>query len=191
MLGKRPEKIRDEVLVTFTNVRIRDMVASYASNLANYKKASSPINFRLEIPDYLRGVFRTLESHGHSMRERFGPGFRRHIKYDDSKKTLVMDVCKPNETKWIRVDHEFAQSELQLLKPNSDSARERLGCQTSNSGSQSSASFASAASHWDTSSDIGGGGRNNQNEDTAAEPQPTNTPQSPSKPGCSWGNRCR
>ena len=57
--GKR-SKIKDEALVVFSSIKVRDMVGSYTSNLANWKNAVPPINFRLEFPDHLAGVFRTM-----------------------------------------------------------------------------------------------------------------------------------
>ena len=148
----RRQKIKDEVIVQFTNVRIRDMVASYASNLAKYKNSNPPVNFRLEIPDCLRDVFRTLEKYGHTLKDRLGPGLKRHIKFDDQKKTLYMDVCKPTETEWIRVDFDFALEEVQQARGlcASASARARLGSSSSqgstNGHTSSSLSFASATS---------------------------------------------
>ena len=91
--GRRKNKIQDEVLVVFNSVRARDMVASYAPNLAQWRHSKCPANFRLEIPDHLRHVFLTLEGHAHILRKRFGVELKRHIKYDDMRKTLVMDVC--------------------------------------------------------------------------------------------------
>ena len=122
----RRSKIKDELLVVFANVRVRDMVASYASNLSAWKNASPPVNFRMEFPDHLAGVFRTLDNFGHVLKERLGKATKRNIKFDDVKHTLYMDICPENEKEWLRVDFELAQEEMALVKPRTASARSRL-----------------------------------------------------------------
>ena len=69
--GKRQGKIRDEVLIVFDNIATRDRVASYTSNLAGWRDmGQGPASFRLNIPDHLRSIFRTLETYGHYLKNK-------------------------------------------------------------------------------------------------------------------------
>ena len=145
--GKR-SKIKDEVLVVFSSVRVRNMVASYTSNLAEWKGSVPPINFRMEFPDHLAGVFKTLDSYGHVLKGKLGKTTRRNIKFDDTKKTLYMDICPHNEKEWLRVDYELAREEMELVKPRTASARSRFGSLGS---STAPLTLSSGASSYSTS----------------------------------------
>ena len=126
--GKRVTRIQDEVVVTFCDVQTRDMVARHATNLGRLNGTGDLSNVRLEIPDSLTGVFRTLEQHAHEIRNEFGKGLKRRIKFDDVEQTLFMDICLPNEVEWMRVDYEFAQEETKHKRKTTVSARSRLKC---------------------------------------------------------------
>ena len=171
--------MKDEVLVVFNNVRTRDLVASYASNLADFRHQTPPVNFRMEFPDHLRGVFRTLESHGHLLRGRLGKGMRRNIKFDDQKKSLYMDIFDPNNQDWLRIDPEFAAEEVELQRPRSNPARERLGSRTSHDGD----SFVSAASTLSS----GRKGSRSKESSSRNQDQPPSMDISPSKENAATG----
>ena len=107
--ARKRNKIMNEVVITFDSIQMRDCVASYASNLANYKgdPAKRP-NLRLEIPDYLCGVFRVLEKCAHVLKSKNSAFFKRSIKYDDINLTLVLDYCTTQGGSWNRVSYEEA-----------------------------------------------------------------------------------
>ena len=94
----RRSKIVDEVLVRFGTSQQRDVVQSYASNLA---EVQGNAGIRLEVPDYLRGLFRQFESHAANLRTKFGP-FKRAVRFDDVDRSLYMDV-KLDSTDWHRL----------------------------------------------------------------------------------------
>ena len=126
-----PPRIQNEVCVVFKDVSTRDLVFSYASNLAAHRSGGSPPGIRLEFPDHLRGVFRTLETYGAEMRSRFGKDFKRSIKYDDAAMTLYIDVLFPGEQRWTKVDLEIADEELRKRRAvENESVRRRLGSLT-------------------------------------------------------------
>lgn len=132
--GRRKKgAIKDEVLVTFSSIQLRDTFASYAPNLKEWREdnnaAANAAGIRLEIPDHLCGVFRNLERHGHALRQQFGVGFKRRTKYDDGLMTLYLDVLQPGpDQEWYRIDNDEAAA----------SARSRIASTDSNrSGSQS------------------------------------------------------
>ena len=95
----RRSRIQDEVRVVFSTSKERDLVQSYAVNLA---KSNGKAGIRMELPEHLRGLFKLFEAHGASLRQRF-PGLRRSIKYDDVSQSLCMDVKMPEKDKWHRI----------------------------------------------------------------------------------------
>ena len=109
-------RIRDEVLVVFHDVSTRDMIFSYATNLSKTNGTSHQAGVRMEIPPHLTGIFKTLDSHGHLLRDRHGPGVRRSIKFDDVEMSLYMDLKLPNEESWLKVDYATALEELRFVQ---------------------------------------------------------------------------
>ena len=98
----RPKKIKDEVLIVFKDVATRDLVMSYAPNLASWRNEPESVGVRLEVPCHLLGVFKTLEKYGHLVRTTHGENLKRHIKYDDRSMSLVIDVKFPDSEEWVR-----------------------------------------------------------------------------------------
>ena len=116
--GRRKKKIENEVIVKLRSVQLRDMVVSYAPNLREWRdrdgSTRTATGLRLEIPDHLMGVFKTLERYGFYLKEKYKDGLRRHIRYDDINMTLVLDYAMPGEDKWQRVDYENALSLIHI-----------------------------------------------------------------------------
>lgn len=117
---KKPARIQNEILVTFRDVATRDMVVSYAPNLASYKNSDSPPGIRIDFPDHLKGAFTTLETYGHKLRTRFGPTLKRGIKFDDTIHSLYIDVCFPNDSKWTKISLEVAAAEVAREREKDD-----------------------------------------------------------------------
>ena len=121
------QRVADEVLVVFKDVAIRDMVMSYAPNLAKTNGLPQSSGIRMEIPPHLLGVFRTLDDHGHMLRGRHGQGVKRNIKFDDGEMSLYMDLRLPGDNSWMRVDYEMAREELRFVKKQeSQNTRNRI-----------------------------------------------------------------
>ena len=101
MPGRKKQKIEHEVIVRFSTVQMRDMIVSYAPNLREWrdKDGSSQMSagLRLEIPDHLMAVFKTLEKFGHYLRDKHKEGLRCHIRYEDMNMSLVMDFALPGQ----------------------------------------------------------------------------------------------
>ena len=130
---RNPSRIQDEVLVVFADCSTRDMIFSYASNLSRFKNAQERPGIRLDIPDQLRGVFGDLERYGADLRKNLGPELRRSIKFEDSHKTMYIDVLFPGDEKWTRVPHSLAREQLDTQEKKTHSnARERLSSISSN-----------------------------------------------------------
>ena len=96
----RRSKITDEVLIRFTNARDRDIVQSYAVNLARHKDKAG---IKLEIPPHLLSSFKILEQHAGALRAKYQTGLKRSVKFDDASMDLIMDVKIPTNLKWQRL----------------------------------------------------------------------------------------
>lgn len=94
----RRSKIQHKVLVTFDSIQSRDAIQSYAPNLA---EAGAGVGLRLDVPDYLRGIFRLFEEHAAALCAKYGT-VKRSIRFDDMAKSLLMDV-KLEHTRWPRI----------------------------------------------------------------------------------------
>ena len=97
----RRSKVHDEILVRFLSSHTRDVIQSYANNLA---EAQGKVGLRLDVPDHLRGLFRLFEMHAAALKARHG-SLRRSIKFDDVTRSLSMDV-KLDDTQWHRISAE-------------------------------------------------------------------------------------
>ena len=119
--GRRKRKIENEVIVKLNSVQLRDMIVSYAPNLRAWRdkdgSVQSATGIRLEIPDHLMAVFKTLERYGFYMKDKFKDGFHRHIRFDDMNMSLVIDYALPGEDKWHHTDFENAREELRSNAP--------------------------------------------------------------------------
>ena len=132
------QRIRDEVIVTFCDVATRDLVYSYAPNLARLRSDPSPPGIRIEIPQQLTGVFKTLHEYGSSLRRTLGETFKRSIKFDDQRLSMYIDVLIPGDSSWTRVEYEVAAEEVEKRRRTASAgARERLSS-LSSQGSTSS-----------------------------------------------------
>ena len=131
--SNRPQKIKNEVLVTFREVATRDMVFSYATNLANYRQSSDPPGIRLDYPDHLRRTFSTLEWYGILLKSELGGTFKRSIKFEDSTKSMRIDVLFPGDERWTQIPLEIASEEVEKRKRSETAAtRVRLGSISNN-----------------------------------------------------------
>ena len=94
----RRSKVVNEVTVRFATSQQRDAVQSYAYNLA---QVQGKAGIWLEVPDFLRGLFRQYEEHSAELRAKFGT-VKRAIRFDDVALSLYMDV-KLDDTEWHRI----------------------------------------------------------------------------------------
>ena len=144
--GNALSRVKDEILVVFASVAVRDSVSAHAKNLKSFvdSEGRPTAGQRIDIPDFLRGVHRDLETYGKNLRKAHGPGLKRNIKFDDQDQSLVMDVKLPDEDEWVRVDRQLAYEERRSSdRSNADVTRKRLGSST---GSYSDVEMASTQS---------------------------------------------
>ena len=96
----RRSRVQNEIKEVFASSRERDLVQSYAANLAKHEGKAG---IRMEVPEHMRGLFKLFEAHGANLRRKF-PGLRRSIKFEDTTQSLCMDVRMPNKQKWHRIN---------------------------------------------------------------------------------------
>ena len=131
--GKQRSRIRDEVRVVLKDVETRDMIYSYAPNLADKRNEAG---MRLEVPSHLLGKFKTLERYGRHLKSVHGQHFRWHIKYDDPELSMYLNVKPSEDERWNKVDYNTAREETRLLDTGlSPALRERLGSSASGTSS--------------------------------------------------------
>ena len=83
-----------EVLVEFTDDFARDDILSRGPMLADYRDHNNKpsAGIRLDIPQHLLGVFKTLEAFGYALKRRHGAAFRKHIKFNEYARALYIQV---------------------------------------------------------------------------------------------------
>ena len=113
----RRSKIQDEVLVMLETSQQRDTIQSYALNLA---AVQGKAGIRLDVPDFLRGVFRMFEEHAAALRAQYGV-VKRAIRFDDINGSLYMDV-KLEDTDW----HRITADEVRLVERNKKKKKKNL-----------------------------------------------------------------
>ena len=116
----RSQQTKSEALVVFADIEARDLVASYARNLAPFIDAENKptAGLRPDIPGHLGGIHRTLVQYGYAMKRRYGGNFRRNIRFEDSDMTLVIDICIPENgqpgKEWTTVDYQLAKKDRKV-----------------------------------------------------------------------------
>ena len=111
------------MLVEFTDAATRELILSYARNLASYidDEGKPTAGIRMQIPDFLEREFKLLENYGYQMR-RHGVGTRRIIKYDIIERNLMLSYKPPNSEEWTRITPQMAQ--LRKARDNQVNLRE-------------------------------------------------------------------
>ena len=107
---------KHEVVITFKSHETRDTVIGQSARLSTRidDQGRPTAGIRIEVPSSLRRTFALLFKFGTQLRQRHGPGTRRHIKFDDGERTLFLNVKLPGDNEWSRVSEELAQRGLQI-----------------------------------------------------------------------------
>ena len=106
--------VTDEVVVVFATPAARDLVMGSASKLAGFidGQGRATAGMRIEVPKHLEADFRCLFRFGQTLRARHGPGTRRHVKFDDTLKSLFLNIKLPTDERWSRVPIEIARRSM-------------------------------------------------------------------------------
>ena len=97
IVERRP-RYKDEVVVTFENKHVRDVVKAAAPNLANHAEAG----MRLHIPDHLQKTFQALMAVTYDLKKR-NPDLKRSVKFDEDDLSLHVDVQTVRDGEWRRI----------------------------------------------------------------------------------------
>ena len=81
-------KVKNEAIVVFASVEVRDIVRRSAKELAGHPDAG----IRLEIPYCLQSNLKALESVSFALKKKY-PAIKRNVKFDDEHQDLVLDFC--------------------------------------------------------------------------------------------------
>ena len=113
----------EEVIVIFRDVDTHDLACSHARNLGEQIVApgEKKSNIRLDIPAHLLETFRTLDKHGHLLKQKYGQHLRRHVRFDDENLSLYLDVRKNSSSPWERIMPEQARHE-RAIREKKDSS---------------------------------------------------------------------
>ena len=119
--------VSNEVLVTFNAVSVRDQVMGTASKLAPFVDANGKptAGMRIQIPRRLQTDFRILFKYGQTLRTRHGEGTRRHVKFEDTTRSLYLNVKLPGDEQWSRVSTELASRGLRAREVANDGVLEK------------------------------------------------------------------
>ena len=116
-----------EIKVILSDADSRDHLASQGKHLSQYVDADGKptAGFRMEVPDYLGGDFKTLNDYGFAMRRMHGQSTRWYIKYDDPKYGLVLELRIRESECWLKIKPQLArkflaegeQEEIECMRP--------------------------------------------------------------------------
>ena len=100
-----------EVSVTFTSQDDRDYVAGKAVNLAPLvdKEGQPQAGVRMDVPGFLMSTYNDLKSYAFQTRQSHGRGTKTHIKFDNGKFDLYLEVKLPLSENWLRILPEKAR----------------------------------------------------------------------------------
>ena len=116
VVGERMvEGIHDEVVVVFKDQRKRDLAMASSVNLASFvdQTGRPTAGTRLEVPDELADTFRLLARFGTRLRARHGAGTKRHVKFDDYKGSMYINIKLPGDSTWTRISPDMAREDLE------------------------------------------------------------------------------
>ena len=135
--------VNKEALVVFKEAVHRDLVMGASAKLAHFKdnEGRPTAGIRMEVPGFLLQDFRTLFKYGQTLRSRHGLGTRRHVKFEDSTRSLYLNVHLPGDDSWSRVSLELARRSLRSRElATNDDLEKRLDINGAHVDKQRSAS---------------------------------------------------
>lgn len=89
-------KIRDEILVEFPSISIRDAVKS-----SGFKLEGIRAGIRMEVPHFLKSDFHVLQNLSYKLKM-VNREMKRSLKFDDDNHGLMLDIQLPGED-WRRI----------------------------------------------------------------------------------------
>ena len=105
-------KQHDEVCVIFREAETRDLILSYARNLASYvdKNGDPSAGIRMEVPPHLLMTHRLLTMYGFGLKNKYGKETRRIIKFDLAEQSLYLAYKLPTGDLWHEITPAMAKA---------------------------------------------------------------------------------
>ena len=110
---------KNEAVVRFSSVDIRDAVKAAARNLAG---RGPEYGVRLELPNHLKSAMKSLQSLSYEIKKKHGQA-RRNVLFNDECQDLVLDVCLSEGRPWRRIT---AKQARERMAKSTDDPKRRL-----------------------------------------------------------------
>ena len=119
--------VQDEVIVVFRDAQVRDRMIGCAAALSDFVDTNGrpTAGMRMEIPPMLNQAFKTLFRYGKALRARHGKGTRRHVKFDDTTRSLYLNAKLPGDVSWSKVSLELASKGVKARQALTDGEIEK------------------------------------------------------------------
>ena len=115
--GREEGVVYDEVVAEFRNPQIRDYIAARGPKMASYVDSDRKptCGIRMEVPAHLLPNFKLLKRYGFCLRRREG-NLKSHVKFDDYKKNLFMQVRFSGEgEEWLNIYPDEAHEAMRKM----------------------------------------------------------------------------
>ena len=118
----RPDAFaRDQVIVRFSSVRLRDEVKALSKNLDGTDKFTG---VQIEPPDFLRTHYQTFQRLAIQMKKKH-PSLKRSVRFLDSELCLTMNVLTARGAEWRTIDFEDAKATMKKTRERTGSISRR------------------------------------------------------------------
>ena len=96
---------------------MRDFVASRGPKLAPYfdTNRKPTCGIKMSVPGALLPIFKLLQNYSFELKNRKGSGIKRHIKFDDYRRTLFLQIKEPEDKKWTVISADEASEAMGRL----------------------------------------------------------------------------
>ena len=109
----------DKVLVVFREAAVRDSViwsSGMLAELVDKSNGTPKAGIRIVVPAHLKSTEKQLSDYGRRIRNKHGKGTKTHIKFDDSDRSIYLNIRLKEDNLWSRVYPEFARDWLKKLR---------------------------------------------------------------------------
>ena len=109
---------KDEIIIKFANIATWDTVVRASAKLAGSidRDGRPTAGIRIKVPRRLRMAFSILFRYGQQLTGRHGEGTRKHVKFDNTTRSLYLNVKLPGDERWSRVSLEVARRGVKARK---------------------------------------------------------------------------
>lgn len=104
----------NEVVVEFDSNNTRDKVSTRGIKLKDFvdNDRKPTCGLRMEVPEHMLPTFRILHRYGLSLRRRMGNDFKKHIKFDDYRKSLFLQARTDPDSEWMNITPDEADESM-------------------------------------------------------------------------------